>query len=113
MDREVIKWCEAFLDEGHAVWAMPEREKGFYHTWKSLAAREWSPCGIHNSSRKIEQLPDSAEEALLEHLDVLGIPEDMRQEYLSLHLTGLCGWASFINWRGELSEGYEWQPDCR
>ena len=109
MDREVIKWCEAFLDEGHAVWAMPEREKGFYHTWKSLAALEWSPCGIHNSSRKIEQLPDSAEEALLEHLDVLGIPEDMRQEYLSLHLTGLCGWASFINWRGELSEGYEWQ----
>ena len=109
MDREVIKWCEAYLDEGHAVWAMPEREKGFYHTWKSLASLEWSPCGIHNSSRKIEQLPDSAEEALLEHLDVLGIPEDMRREYLSLQLTGLCGWASFINWRGELSEGYEWQ----
>ena len=109
MDREVIKWCEAFLDEGHAVWAMPEREKGFYHTWKSLAALEWSPCGIQNSSRKIEQLPDSAEEALLEQLDMLGIPEDIRHEYLSLHLTGLCGWASFINWRGELSEGYEWQ----
>ena len=51
IDREVIKWCEAFLDEGHAVWAMPEREKGFYHTWKSLAALEWSPCGIRNSSR--------------------------------------------------------------
>ena len=109
IDREVIKWCEAFLDEGHAVWAMPEREKGFYYTWKSLAAQEWSPCGITNSNRKIEQLPDSAEESLLQHLDVLGIPEEMRQDYLSLHLTGLCGWASFINWRGELSEGYEWQ----
>ena len=109
IDREVIKWCEAFLDEGHAVWAMPERERGFYHTWKALAALEWSPCGITNSSRKIERLPDSPEEALLEHLDVLGIPEDRRQDYLSLQLTGLCGWASFINWRGELSEGYEWQ----
>ncbi|MBM83789.1 MAG: hypothetical protein CMJ78_24805 [Planctomycetaceae bacterium] len=109
MDREVIKWCEAFLDEGHAVWAMPEREKGFYHAWKSLAALEWSPCGITNSSRKIEQLPESPEEALLEHLDVLGIPEEMRQDYLSLQLTSLCGWASFINWRGELSEGHEWQ----
>ena len=109
IDREVVKWCEAFLDEGHAFWAMPEREKGFYHTWKSLAALEWSPCGISNSSRKIEQLPESSEEALLEHLDVLGIPEEMRQDYLSLQLTGLSGWASFINWRGELSEGYEWQ----
>ena len=109
INREVIKWCEAFLDEGHAVWAMPEREKGFYHAWKSLAALEWSPCEINNSSRKIAQLPESPEEALLEHLDVLGIPEEMRQDYLSLQLTGLTGWASFINWRGELSEGHEWQ----
>ncbi len=109
INREIIKWCEAFLDEGHAFWAMPEREKGFYHTWKSLAALEWSPCGITHSGRKIAQLPESPEEALLEHLDVLGIPEEMRQDYLSLQLTGLCGWASFINWRGELSEGYEWQ----
>lgn len=109
INREVIKWCEAFLDEGHAVWAMPEREKGFYHAWKSLAALEWSPCGITNSRRKIARLPELPEEALLEHLDVLGIPEEMRQDYLSLQLAGLCGWASFINWRGELSEGHEWQ----
>ena len=109
INREVIKWCEAFLDEGHAVWEMPARERGFYHAWKSLAALEWSPCGITNSSRKIAQLPESPEEALLEHLDVLGIPEELRQDYLSLQLTGLCGWASFINWRGELSEGHEWQ----
>ncbi|NBT29569.1 MAG: DUF2309 family protein, partial [Gammaproteobacteria bacterium] len=100
IDREIVKWCEAFLDEGHAVWAMPEREKGFYHAWKSLAALEWSPCGIANNTRKIERLPESPEEALLEHLEVLGIPEEMRQDYLSLQLAALCGWASFINWRG-------------
>jgi uncharacterized protein YbcC (UPF0753/DUF2309 family) len=109
IDREIVKWCEAFLDEGHAAWAMPEREKGFYHAWKSLAALEWSPCGIANNTRKIERLPESPEEALLEHLEVLGIPEEMRQDYLSLQLAALCGWASFINWRGELSEGHEWQ----
>ena len=22
---QLVKWCEAFLDEGHATWAMPER----------------------------------------------------------------------------------------
>ena len=109
IDRELIKWCEAFLDEGHAVWSMPDRDRGFYQSWKSLAAKEWSPCGIRHSRRKIASLPASAEDALLEHLDVLGIPEELRQDYLSLQLTGLCGWASFINWRGELSEGYEWQ----
>ena len=109
IDRELIKWCEAFLDEGHASWAMPGREKGFYLAWRFLAAKEWSSCGISESGRKIRNLPTSPEEALLEHLDALGIPEDCRQDYLSLQLTALCGWASFINWRGELSEGYEWQ----
>ena len=46
INRELIKWCEAFLDEGHATWPMPGREKGFYAAWKLLAQKEWSPCGI-------------------------------------------------------------------
>ena len=52
---QMIKWCEAFLDEGHATWPMPEREKGLYHAWKELAAQEWSPCGIADSRRKISR----------------------------------------------------------
>ena len=27
INSELIKWCEAFLDEGHAAWPMPGREK--------------------------------------------------------------------------------------
>ncbi len=112
MNREVIKWCEAFLDEGHAVWPMPEREKGFYAAWKSLASKEWSPCGIVNSRRKIAALPDSPEEAVLSHLDALDIPFELRQEYLSLVLTSLYGWASYINWRSSQDfelKSLEWQ----
>ena len=108
VDRELIKWCEAFIDEGHAAWAMPEKSQGFYAAWKVLAAKEWSPCGIAGSSRKIQALPGSAAEAVLEHLDALAIPEELRQDYLSLQLTALNGWASFINWRSEHSD-YQWQ----
>lgn len=105
---ELIKWCEAFLDEGHAAWPMPEREKGLYGAWKTLAAREWSPCGIEHSRRKIARLPDHPEDALLESLDALGIPSDLRQDYLSLQLTALPGWAGFIKWRAE-ERDYPWQ----
>jgi uncharacterized protein YbcC (UPF0753/DUF2309 family) len=105
---QLIKWCEAFLDEGHATWAMPNREKGMYQAWKSVAAHEWSPCGIADSGRKISALPDYPEDALLESLDVLGIPSDLRQDYLSLQLTALPGWAGFIKWRGE-ERDYPWQ----
>ena len=112
LNREVIKWCEAFLDEGHAVWPMPGREQGFYAAWRSLAAREWSPCGIADSGRKIAALPESPEEAVWSHLDALGIGSELRGDYLSLELASLYGWASFIRWRAEQKFellSYEWQ----
>ena len=105
---QLIKWCEAFLDEGHATWAMPEREQGLYIAWKTLASREWSLCGIPNSRTKIAQLPEFPEDTLLDSLDALGIPADLRQDYLSLQLTALPGWAGFIKWRGE-ERDYPWQ----
>lgn len=105
---QLIKWCAAFLDEGHAAWAMPEREKGLYAAWKTLASYEWSVCDIQDSRKKIAQLPDYPEDALLESLDAMGIPAELRQDYLSLQLTALPGWAGFIKWRGE-ERDYPWQ----
>jgi uncharacterized protein YbcC (UPF0753/DUF2309 family) len=105
---ELIKWCEAFLDEGHAAWPMPDRDKGFYLAWKALAALEWSPCGIPMSRQKINRLPEHPEDALIENLMALGIPEEAWQEYLSLHLTALPGWTGFIKWRADQTD-YEWQ----
>ncbi len=108
INEQLVKWCEAFLDEGHATWTMPGREKGLYSAWKALAAHEWSPCGIEDSGKKISRLPDHPEDALLESLDALGIPAELRQDYLSLQLTALPGWAGFIKWRAEERE-YAWQ----
>lgn len=108
INEQLIKWCGAFLDEGHATWAMPERERGLYGAWKAMASNEWSPCGIKDSCRKIAQLPDYPEDACLESLDALGIPADLLQDYLSLQLTALPGWAGFIKWRAE-ERDYPWQ----
>jgi uncharacterized protein YbcC (UPF0753/DUF2309 family) len=105
---ELIKWCEAFLDEGHATWPMPGRERDFYGAWRALAAHEWSPCGIEDSRKKIASLPEHPEDAVLDSLSALAIPPEFRQDYLSLQLAALPGWAGFIKWRGDQRE-YEWQ----
>ena len=99
INRELIKWCEAFLDEGHATWPMPGREQGFYAAWKFLAQQEWSPCGIKNSRKKLARLPEQPEDALLESLAVARDRAEARRDYLSLHLAALSGWAGFIKWR--------------
>jgi uncharacterized protein YbcC (UPF0753/DUF2309 family) len=108
INREMIKWCEAFLDEGHATWPMPGREKGFYAAWKFLAQQEWSPCGIKNSRQKLAGMPAHPEDALFQSLRALGVPPEVWQDYLSLHLAALSGWAGFIKWRADQNE-YEWQ----
>lgn len=108
INREMVKWCEAFLDEGHATWPMPGRKNGFYAAWKSLAQREWSPCGIKNSGEKLARLPAQPEDALLESLGALGIYPETWPEYFSLQLAALPGWAGFIKWRADQNE-YEWQ----
>lgn len=111
INREMIKWCAAFLDEGHATWPMPFREKGFYRAWRLLAGREWCSCGIENRREKLARLPAVPEDAVMSSLAALGVPSDAWQDYLLLHFTALPGWAGFIKWRADQSE-YEWQLAC-
>jgi uncharacterized protein len=108
INREMIKWCEGFLDEGHAAWPMPGRERGFFGAWRWLAAEERSPCGIADSRGKLDALPARPDDALLDSLDALGIPTEAWPDYLSRHLTALPGWAGFIKWRSDHTD-YEWQ----
>jgi len=94
------------------VWPMSGKEQGFYAAWKSLAAMEWSSCGIADNRRKIAALPEAPEEAVLSHLDALGIPSELRGDYLSHELASLYGWASYINWRSHQKDvltTLEWQ----
>jgi uncharacterized protein YbcC (UPF0753/DUF2309 family) len=105
---ELIKWCEAFLDEGHATWSMPRRDQGLYEAWKALAGNEWVMCGIADSRRKIAALPDHPEDTVLDCLETLAIPTEFRQDYLSLQLAALPGWAGFVKWRAE-ENAYVWQ----
>ena len=102
----MIKWCAAFLDEGQATWAMPHREETFYRAWKRLAIQDRS-CfllGISDWRQKLADLPDQPEDAILDSLAALGLPNPLWQDYCSLHLAALFGWAGFIKWRAERPE---------
>ncbi len=108
INSELIKWCEAFLDEGHATWSMPGRRQGLYAAWKQVAANEWTTCGIADSRRKIAALPEHPEDVVLDCLEALAIPAEFRQDYLGLQLAALPGWTGFIKWRAEEND-YAWQ----
>ncbi|MBA3613015.1 MAG: DUF2309 family protein, partial [Nitrospirales bacterium] len=110
INEELIKWCGAFVDEGHAAWTMPHRETSFYNAWKHLAQHDFSGTflGIQDWKHKIQSLPERPEDTILRYLETLGIPKILWEDYLSLQLGALPGWTGFIKWRAE-EAGYEWQ----
>ena len=110
VNREMVKWCSAFLDEGEATWSMPNRDLTFYRAWKSLAQHDGTLglIGIRPAARKIRALSDRPEDVVLESLTWLKIPKEAWEEHLSLHLAAMLGWTGYIKWRANQS-GHPWQ----
>lgn len=107
INSELIKWCAAYLDEGQAAWPMPRRRQTFYGAWKTLAGYDRSgslDSLLEHGETTLAALPERAEDALLDSLMAMGLPESAWTDYLAIHLTALPGWAGFIKWRAE-------QPD--
>jgi uncharacterized protein YbcC (UPF0753/DUF2309 family) len=110
INRELVKWCSAFLDEGEAAWTMPHREQTFYRAWRTLAQDDVTLrlIGIRNAAGKVRALPDRPEDALLDLLHDMRIPQATWEPYLSQHLAALPGWVGFIKWRAHQSR-HPWQ----
>lgn len=101
VNRYMIKWCGAFLDQGIAGWSMPYRQLGFYRAWRKLATEELSlglgeVDGWHEA---VLNLPERPEDCLLHTLRSLQIPEQHHAPYLTRRLLKLSGWAALVKWR--------------
>lgn len=100
---QMAKWTAVFVDEGMAGWSMPGREAGFFRAWRNLAEDDLSGrfLGIAGFRQKVRALPEAAEDALVQSLEKLEIPEPRRPGYLTRHLAQLPGWAGYIRWLGD------------
>ena len=104
IDRRVIKWVMAFMDEGLAEWSMPNKEKGFYKAWKLLVR--------YDKEIKLRfpgVLPDTSSELLSELLK--GISNQDQIKIIEQHLSALPGWTGYIKYRTETNS--EWQRKFR
>jgi len=100
VNREMVKWCQVFLDEGQATITMPDRKKGFYRAWSLLAPFDRKLRSCKNSGWLLS-LPAEPEEAIVLCLKRMAIPHDQIEEYLKYSLAELPGWAGYIKWRAE------------
>ena len=97
---QMIKLCGGFFDAGQGSIDMPYREQGFYYAFLKLVCFDKQ---VHHNKKEakefLQQLPDSAEEALKICLQRLRIPEGQEEAFLSKTLSYLPGWAGFVKWK--------------
>lgn len=106
INKETIKWLQAFFDEGQATINMPLRKMGLYKAWKKLAYFDTRlHDGDTNKQKWLLNLPESPESAISQCLLTLKIPQEEQSLFLTLMLTTLPGWAAHIKYRTHWAAG--------
>lgn len=99
---ETIKWLASYCDEGQATITMPMRQRGLYNAWTLLAPYDEK---LHKNIKAnigfLRDLPEMPKTAISQCLLSLGIDEEEQQQFLTLLLTTLPGWASYIKYKTE------------
>ena len=97
----LIRLCSVFLDQGTAYWPMPNREKGFYESVRTLFSHRGGMfprylVGLDDEFGKQECLSFSAADAVLDYLDSQSFREAEWPEILRAELLALPGWAGLM-----------------
>lgn len=94
LDRIMVKWLMAFMDEGLAEWDMPFKEDGFYNAWRILAIYD-----AEISVASLSDIPKTSGEALIKLLKKYS--EQEQTQIMEYHLAALPGWTGYIKYREE------------
>jgi uncharacterized protein YbcC (UPF0753/DUF2309 family) len=101
VDAVLSKWLAAFLDQGQAEWPMPNRERGFYGAFRSVARHDDDiPDGDAVASLP-DRPADAVRRCLAEH------PVDRWESVFEFHLTALPGWTGLL--RRRVADDDAWQ----
>ncbi|MEM8727700.1 MAG: putative inorganic carbon transporter subunit DabA [Chlamydiota bacterium] len=97
VNRQLIKWLIPYIDQGQVAVPMPGKEKGFYGVWRDLVMYDRTFDKRKKRIRdSLDRLPPNPDQAILKALNVLEIPFKQWENYLTLSLAALPGWAGWI-----------------
>jgi len=97
VEREVAKWCAGFL-----AGVLPcDPGVGFYPAWRTAVRHDPAAARIAGRAgrRRMSELPDRADDAIIACLERLGTSEADRPGVLAAELARMPGWAGHAKWR--------------
>ncbi|MEX2112915.1 MAG: DUF2309 domain-containing protein [Pirellulales bacterium] len=112
----LIRFCAAFVDQGLAGWALPDRDHGFIAAWRSLYQHNrpidrWL-SGLPAELERLERAGLTPLEIIEDSLDLLGVVAADREKYLASTILALRGWAGML-WQMETNAEWTVHPAPR
>lgn len=106
VNRESIKWLQVFFDQGQSTIQMPLRKEGLLKSTLSLIRFDER---LHDNDKQklhwLTNLPGNPRAVIIESLSYLGIGAAGQEQFLTLLLTTLPGWAAYIQYRTNWADG--------
>lgn len=98
----------SYLDQGVAPWTTPDKQDGFYRTWRRSSRGDLSPMfrDLSTWNDELDSLPSDALEAVIAELKRMELPRDRWAPYLERLALEIPGWSGMVFWR-QLHQGYE------
>ncbi len=105
VNRQSIKWLQAFFDDGQSTILMPLRYQGLYASVTALLPYDKNVSPKDEKVKAfLRNLPKEPQAAIAECLLFLGIRAEQQAKFLTLMLTTLSGWAAYIKYRTEWAD---------
>ena len=98
----LIRFLAGYLDQGLAHWSMPERNRGIHGCFLEIYRTPLAgQCGAWAQTLPVLVAEDRAAgrtafDSIAHSLDVLGVAENERADYLGAELLALRGWAGIV-----------------
>ncbi len=112
---QVTKWLAAYLDEGQAIWMMPNQKLPLRTSWARLTLHDNSmPGAVKKSLRtRVKRLildaeaPDTAIGCLEALCQEVGLSVEEQERYIQFHLKQMPGWVGYIQYRQAQNPDYQ------
>jgi hypothetical protein len=92
-------WAAGQFDRGQALWS-PAPGQGAYAAWRAWAIHDLTPeiAGLKGFCALVAAAPDTADRAILQACETLGISEAAAETVFHRLLVDLGGWAQHARW---------------
>lgn len=105
INRQSIKWLQAYFDEGQATISMPLRGEGLLQAMRRLLPHDSRVCRKNSPETDwLKALPEDPAAIIEQCLQDLEIPENKWTAFLQALLTTLPGWAAHVQYRNQWAD---------